>query len=93
MLGPLLAQVRLVQAMLLAGEGGLAMEFATMLQLPASVMHIEPSVLAEQALHRSRTYLQLPVPRTSMLPGKPHLLSQFRVLAHAAMPIHQCERL
>ncbi len=56
-----------MQAMLLAGEAGLAMEFATMLQLPASAVHIEPSVLAEQALHRSSTYLQMPLPRTSML--------------------------
>ena len=38
-----------------------------MLQLPASVMHIEPSVLTEQARHRASTYLQLPLPWTSML--------------------------
>ena len=63
----ILAQARLVQAMLLAGEAGLAMEFATMLQLPASAVHIEPSVLAEQARHRTSTYLQMPLPRTSKL--------------------------
>ena len=92
MLGSRLAQVRLVQAMLLAGEAGLAMEFATMLQLPASVMHVEPSVLAEQALHRTRTYLQLPLPRTSMLQGRPHLLSHFCVLAHAIMQLYDSGR-
>lgn len=53
--------------MLLAGEAGLAMEFATMLQLPASAVQIDPSVLAEQALHRTSTYLQMPLPRTSRL--------------------------
>ena len=75
-IGPLLAQARLVQAVLLAGEAGLAMELAAMLQLPASAMRTDPSVLAEQAVYRACTYLQLPVPQTSMLPRRPHLLSR-----------------
>ena len=52
--------------MALAGELGLAMEFATMLQLPTSTVHADPAMLAELALHRANTYLQLPIPRTSV---------------------------
>jgi len=60
-----LVQTRLVQAMVLAGEVSVAMDFATILQLPASAIHVDPSVLAEQAAHCARTYLQLPIPSTS----------------------------
>ena len=85
---PSLAQAQLVQAMLLAGEAGLAMEFAAMLQLPASVMHIDPSVLTEQALHRASAYLQMPLPWTSMLQETPSLVLLLCISSHTCASLH-----
>lgn len=61
--------------MAMAGEAGAAMEYATMLELPASSVRIDPDVLAEQALHRARTFLQLPIPFDSMSHPSPQLLT------------------
>ena len=69
----------------MAGEASAAMEYATMLELPASSVRIDPDALAEQALHRARTFLQLPIPFNSMSHPFPQLLIWTHFIAMAYM--------
>lgn len=56
-----------VVQMVLAGEGGLALEYCRDFGLPDAVLQLDPRALAEEAAVRAATYLALAVPLERLL--------------------------
>ncbi|MEW5315938.1 MAG: hypothetical protein WDW38_007334 [Sanguina aurantia] len=60
-------QLILLKEMVLAGEGGLALEYCRDFGLPNAVLQLDPRMLAEEAAVRAATYLALAVPLERLL--------------------------